>query len=169
MRQERIASFQRTLDTCHSQASALEASIAAIWQGIFSARFRDVDADIRATVICGIGEWMSLNPADFLNDNYLKYVAWALSDRVSTDCSKTTSGVYYQPNFDDPHWTDSVRGEPQMLAALGLEAWACPGVRCSDGIMSACRIPTRPLTMKIVRAASAAGDLAACAQVVQDC
>ena len=91
MWQERIASFQRTLDACHSQASALEASIAAIWQGIFSARFRDVDADIRATVIRGIGEWMSLNPADFLNDNYLKYVAWALSDRVSTDCSWTIS------------------------------------------------------------------------------
>ena len=90
MWQERIASFQRTLDACHSQASALEASIAAIWQGIFSARFRDVDADIRATVIRGIGEWMSLNPADFLNDNYLKYVAWALSDRVCTDGSETT-------------------------------------------------------------------------------
>ena len=90
MWQERIASFQRTLDACHSQASALEASVAAIWQGIFSARFRDVDADIRATVIRGIGEWMSLNPADFLNDNYLKYVAWALSDRVCTDCSETT-------------------------------------------------------------------------------
>ena len=89
--QERIASFQRTLDACHSQASALEASIAAIWQGIFSARFRDVDADIRATVIRGIGEWMSLNPADFLNDNYLKYVAWALSDRVNRDCSWTIS------------------------------------------------------------------------------
>ena len=90
VRQERVASFQRTLDACHSQAKALEASIAAIWQGIFSARFRDVDADIRASVIRGIGEWMSLNPADFLNDNYLKYVAWALSDRVSKACSRTT-------------------------------------------------------------------------------
>ena len=94
--QERIASFQRTLDTCHSQEKALEASIAAIWQGIFSARFRDVDADIRATVICGIGEWMSLNPADFLNDNYLKYVAWALSDRVSTGSFRRASRVHHQ-------------------------------------------------------------------------
>ena len=80
--QERIASFQRTLDRCHSQAQSLEASIQAIWQGIFSARFRDVDADIRAAVICGIGDWITLHPADFLTDHYLKYVAWALSDRV---------------------------------------------------------------------------------------
>ena len=99
MWQERIASFHRTLDACHSQASALEASIAAIWQGIFSARFRDVDADIRATVIRGIGEWMSLNPADFLNDNYLKYVAWALSDRVSTVRPWKTS-VYFTNTFE---------------------------------------------------------------------
>ena len=77
-----MASFQRTLDRCHSQAKSLEASVGAIWQGIFSARFRDVDADIRAVVIRGIGDWMSMNPADFLNDAYLKYVAWALSDRV---------------------------------------------------------------------------------------
>ena len=82
MLQERIASFQRTLDRCHSQAQSLEASIQAIWQGIFSARFRDVDADIRATVIHGIGDWIAMNPADFLTDHYLKYVAWALSDRV---------------------------------------------------------------------------------------
>ena len=77
-----MASFQRTLDRCHSQAQSLEASIQAIWQGIFSARFRDVDADIRATVIRGIGDWIAMNPADFLTDHYLKYVAWALSDRV---------------------------------------------------------------------------------------
>ncbi len=80
--QERIASFKRTLDRCHSQAQSLEASIQAIWQGIFSARFRDVDADIRAVVIRGIGDWIAINPADFLTDHYLKYVAWALSDRV---------------------------------------------------------------------------------------
>jgi len=80
--QERIASFKRTLDRCHSQAQSLEASIQAIWQGIFSARFRDVDADIRAVVIRGIGDWIAMNPADFLTDHYLKYVAWALSDRV---------------------------------------------------------------------------------------
>ena len=87
--QERIASFQRTLDRCHSQAQSLETSIQAIWQGIFSARFRDVDADIRATVIRGIGDWIAINPADFLTDHYLKYVAWALSDRVRVGPSIT--------------------------------------------------------------------------------
>ena len=34
--QERIASFQRILDRCHSQAQSLEASIQAIWQDIFT-------------------------------------------------------------------------------------------------------------------------------------
>lgn len=45
-------------------------------------RFRDVAPDIRAIVIQGIGTWICLNPTDFIDDQYLKYLAWALSDRV---------------------------------------------------------------------------------------
>ena len=35
MLQERVASFQRTLDRCHSLAKSLEANVQAICQGIF--------------------------------------------------------------------------------------------------------------------------------------
>ena len=43
---------------------------------------RDVAEGIRATVISAIGDWICLMPAMFLNDMYLKYLAWALSDKV---------------------------------------------------------------------------------------
>ena len=43
---------------------------------------RDCADEIRATVIEGIGAWVRLHPAAFLTDQYLKYIAWALSDRV---------------------------------------------------------------------------------------
>lgn len=37
-------------------------------------------------MIEGIGGWVRLHPAAFLTDQYLKYVAWALSDKVRCAC-----------------------------------------------------------------------------------
>jgi cohesin complex subunit SA-1/2 len=33
-------------------------------------------------VIEAIGEWVEALPSEFLSDSYLKYLAWALSDRA---------------------------------------------------------------------------------------
>ena len=43
---------------------------------------RDVSEDIRASAIGAIGNWIRLMPSMFLVDNYLKYLAWALSDKA---------------------------------------------------------------------------------------
>ena len=43
---------------------------------------RDVSEDIRSIVIEAIGEWVEALPSEFLGDSYLKYLAWALSDRA---------------------------------------------------------------------------------------
>lgn len=42
---------------------------------------RDVSEEIRAVVIDAIGHWVAAMPSAFLNDQHLKYLAWALSDR----------------------------------------------------------------------------------------
>jgi hypothetical protein len=41
-----------------------------------------VSEDIRVVVIEAIGDWVAALPAEFLADAYLKYLAWALSDRA---------------------------------------------------------------------------------------
>lgn len=43
---------------------------------------RDVSDEIRAIVIEAIGSWVVALPSEFLSDSYLKYLAWALSDRA---------------------------------------------------------------------------------------
>lgn len=78
---DRIASFQKVIDRSHSQVTSLKASVNNIFQAVSAHRFRDVAPEIRALVIEGIAHWSSSLPADFLQDQYLKYVAWALSDR----------------------------------------------------------------------------------------
>lgn len=47
-----------------------------------SERFRDSSDDVRALVVTAIGEWAASLPERFLVDEYLKYIAWALSDRA---------------------------------------------------------------------------------------
>ena len=51
-------------------------------QGVYAHRFRDVCPEVRMNVIEGLATWIHLNPAAFLNDNHLKYVGWALSDKA---------------------------------------------------------------------------------------
>ena len=79
---DRMASFQKVIERSHSQVTSLKASVSNIFQAVSAKRFRDVAPDVRALVIEGIADWTSSLPADFLQDQYLKYVAWALSDRV---------------------------------------------------------------------------------------
>lgn len=40
----------------------------------------------------GIGTWVRLHPAAFLTDQYLKYIAWALSDKVG-GCDRQLGGA----------------------------------------------------------------------------
>lgn len=41
---------------------------------------RDMDPEIRATAIDGLGHWLLLQPAVYLSQTYLKYIAWGVSD-----------------------------------------------------------------------------------------
>ena len=38
--------------------------------------------EIRAIVISAVGEWIAALPETFLADAHLKYLGWALSDKV---------------------------------------------------------------------------------------
>ena len=67
-------------------------------QGVAAHRFRDISGEIRALVISGLGSWIAAHPAAYLQDMYLKYIAWALSDRVQPDCfCSTFVGIRQEP------------------------------------------------------------------------
>jgi len=70
---------------------------------VVSQRFRDVSDEIRAVVISGLGDWVFAHPADYLQDVYLKYIGWALSDRVpapaSMSCPPDNCYIYVVHSF----------------------------------------------------------------------
>ncbi|GMH33633.1 hypothetical protein BSKO_01467 [Bryopsis sp. KO-2023] len=79
---EKKSVLKRTVDRSHRQVSDVKDVINTFFNGVFSHRFRDVDPEIRTVVISALGKWCAALPSEFLSDNYLKYVAWAMSDRA---------------------------------------------------------------------------------------
>lgn len=56
--------------------------VQSLFDSVGAQRFRDVAEEVRASVIKAVGGWIMLRPAMFLEDRYLKYLGWALSDKV---------------------------------------------------------------------------------------
>lgn len=78
---ERLASLRGLVERSHRRLTDLKDSVANLFAAVFAHRFRDVSEGVRAIVVGGIGSWMAALPETFLQDGYLKYLAWALSDR----------------------------------------------------------------------------------------
>ncbi|GIL69417.1 hypothetical protein Vretifemale_362 [Volvox reticuliferus] len=76
-----IQSLQRQAEAAQSQSRQLKSLLETTFTAVFAVRFRDVGPEIRAVVVDQVGRWIGLLPATFMVDQYLKYVAWALSDR----------------------------------------------------------------------------------------
>lgn len=66
----------------------LDDLLSNIFLAVLSERYRDVADEIRACVIVHISKWIAAMPERFLDNRYLKFVAWALSDKVARGCCR---------------------------------------------------------------------------------
>eukprot|EP01041_Mallomonas_annulata_P007904 gene7904-16177_t len=53
-----------------------------IFNSLFQHRYKDSNDNIRAMCIKHLGQWIFINNAEMFKDEYLKYIAWMLSDRA---------------------------------------------------------------------------------------
>jgi cohesin complex subunit SA-1/2 len=65
----------------HATVASVDALLQSIYTSLFTHRFRDADAAIRAECITSLGDWALAYPSFFLKDYYLKYLGWALNDK----------------------------------------------------------------------------------------
>ena len=97
---ERAAAFKRQVQEASAAMQELLQYVDSIFQSVFMNRFRDIDSEIRLAVVSGIGRWMQLLPANFLTATYLKYAAWAVSDKepqVRLEAASALCALYYEP------------------------------------------------------------------------
>ena len=76
-----LRALTEALTKTQTRIRGAERMIADAFTKIFTHRFRDIDASVRAACMENIGEWMRSHPLFFLSDVYLKYLGWSLSDK----------------------------------------------------------------------------------------
>jgi cohesin complex subunit SA-1/2 len=78
---KQLEAFKAQADTASSFLQETLSFVDSIFQSVFTTRFRDIDVEIRSIIVQNLGSWMVLYPTVFLSSTYLKYLAWALSDK----------------------------------------------------------------------------------------
>lgn len=71
----------------------LEELIQKIFNGVFVHRYRDVDPHIRAVCVDNLQDWIKKYSEVFLDNSYLRYIGWGLSDKSQLVRAATIAAV----------------------------------------------------------------------------
>ena len=69
------------VDSVGTEMATVEKTMQLVFDAVFVQRFRDIDYFIREESVDALGEWIAAYPEVFLDNAYLRYIGWALSDR----------------------------------------------------------------------------------------
>lgn len=74
------ADLAQELRDIEEQQAALGEKIDELFKQVFQPRFRDICDEIRLCCANAVGRLAVLNPSNYVNDNYIKYLAWMCND-----------------------------------------------------------------------------------------
>ena len=98
---ERTTALKRAVDGNQRNVNQLEEVFKRVFSGVVVNRYRDIDVAIRREVIVSLGEWIAAYPSFFLQDTYLKYLGWSLSDKetsVRFAAVRSLANLYAKPD-----------------------------------------------------------------------
>jgi len=84
----------------------LEQMINYMFQSVFVHRYRDVVEDIRCLCLTELGVWVTECPDLFLEDSYLKYLGWPLSDKA--ECVRLCTIKSLLPMYENRDMADKM-------------------------------------------------------------
>jgi len=79
---DKIEKLAERLDEMDENLTELQEMLSYLFNSVFVHRARDVIEDIRCLCMTQLGLWIIECPNLFLEDSYLKYLGWALSDKA---------------------------------------------------------------------------------------
>ncbi|XP_074274226.1 sister-chromatid cohesion protein 3 [Silene latifolia] len=97
----RAESLNKRLMTTHEKITMIEELMDKIFKGLFMHRYRDIDPIIRMSCIQSLGVWILSYPSLFLQDRYLKYLGWTLSDKSAAVRKASIGGLQSLYEVDD--------------------------------------------------------------------
>ncbi|KAJ1957689.1 cohesin complex subunit, partial [Dispira parvispora] len=81
--QDRMRQLEENVQTFTQQKTELEQQLDKWFELIFNHRYRDKDAHIRQHCVQALAEWISTLPTRFLEDKYLRFLGWVMSDKAT--------------------------------------------------------------------------------------
>ena len=81
------------LESNHVSISHFSSLLDFIFNGLYLHRYRDVDPYIRATCVSHLTEWIIVYPKKFLDNSYLRYIGWILSDKAPEARTEATNAI----------------------------------------------------------------------------
>ncbi|KAJ1978857.1 cohesin complex subunit [Dimargaris xerosporica] len=98
--QGRAQQLESNVAELNTQVELVGQQIDRWFEAIFTHRYRDMDAHIRQECIKGLALWISRMPSRFLDDQYLRYLGWVMSDKVPgvrQEALLALTSLYQQP------------------------------------------------------------------------
>ncbi|KAF9993458.1 hypothetical protein BGZ79_001848, partial [Entomortierella chlamydospora] len=99
--QPKIKQLQKKIADGQNHKASVLKWIDEIFDSVYVLRCRDVDPLVRSDCVHELGQWMVLNPDQFIGSSYLKYLGWVLSDRaaaVRLEALKVLAKLYEMDN-----------------------------------------------------------------------
>ncbi len=115
------AHLERTIRSLTANVAVLEEHMTSLFQGVFQHRYRDQAPEIRSLCAAALGRWMTDHPSMFLEDQYLKYIGWLLSDKdgdVRAQCARVLTALYSDDSLAPKLRTFTERFSPRMLEGI---------------------------------------------------
>ncbi|CAG8501138.1 5108_t:CDS:10 [Ambispora gerdemannii] len=121
-RNARYSSLEAKTTELNDKKEHLHSYLNEFFDCVFVHRYRDVEALIRAECIKELGLWISKYPELFLDDTYLRYIGWQLSDKsplVRIESVKSLSRLYAKETFKTSlrHFTERFKSR---ILEMGL-------------------------------------------------
>ena len=74
----------------------------SLFDGVFVQRYRDIDPQIRELCLAQLCEWINDYPSGFLDNSFLRYLGWSLSDKTARVRKLAVQSV--KTLFKPPKW-----------------------------------------------------------------
>ena len=83
MNSKKSLANKKSIEASSSRMAEIEKLMQTSIDAVFVQRYRDVDAILREKCVESVHSWINTYPEVFLDNAYLRYIGWSLSDKVS--------------------------------------------------------------------------------------
>ncbi|PWN40799.1 hypothetical protein IE81DRAFT_348894 [Ceraceosorus guamensis] len=117
----RLTEFEANVKGISGRKKRVDDALEELMTSVYVHRYRDSDPNIRTDCVSELSAWMKVQPEQFMQSSYFRYLGWVLPDThpdVRIAAIKGISGLYGRGNIPESvrHFTDLFKGRLVEMA-----------------------------------------------------